>query len=178
MRFVSRLAYFLLVPTLALAQNNFVTKTNIFSGEVASNLTPGAPLSVSSTGTVTVGINNTEITASSSVSGTTTQTLLTGMTVTPVAGTYLVIFSTAVTSNQSGGTQTFAIYVAGTQNAGSVRIVGPFAGGALSATSAICGVTTQAVVTVTGSQAITIEWSSTGTAATVTNRTMNIVRLL
>lgn len=106
-----------------------------------------------------------------------TNALMAGMTITPPAGTYLVWFSCAIKSSNAGSTQSVSFYVGGTQKADSVRVVGAFDGGTLSATTAICGVAINGLITVDGSQAITVEWSTTGGTATAIGRTLNTLRI-
>lgn len=105
-----------------------------------------------------------------------TSALLTGMTVTPAAGTYLVWFSVAINSNNAGSTQTLGLYVGGTLKADSARVISPFDGGALSATTASGVVSINGLVTVNGSQAISIEWATSGGTATAGPRTLNYLR--
>lgn len=156
-----------------------ILNSTLFAGEQSFGTTAGAPLSTSNASNQLVsGIINAEVSATASVTASGTATVITGMTTTPVAGTYLVVFSTVCTSASSASTTTFYLGVGGTQKADSTRTVSPFAGGTLSATSASCGVTINGIVTVNGSQAIAIYWSSTNTTlVTVTDRTLNILRI-
>src|SRR5258708_38157036 len=103
--------------------NQIVSQANIFSGEVASNLTDGAPLSVSSTGQLTTGITNVQTAFSSTITTTSaSDVVMTGMTTTPaLAGTYLVIFSTWFTHSNGNATVTFSIYANAVQSAGTIR---------------------------------------------------------
>lgn len=106
-----------------------------------------------------------------------TDAVITGMTVTPTVGTYLVMFSAAINSNNAGSTQTISFYVGGVQRADSVRKISPFDGGTLSALNASCGVAIQGIVTVTGSQAIAVEWSTNGGTAICGPRCLSIVQI-
>lgn len=106
-----------------------------------------------------------------------TDAIITGMTATPAAGTYLVWFSSAINSSQAGATVTVSMYVGGVQRADSVRAVSPFDGGTLSALTASCGMAINGLVTVTGSQAITIEWHTSAGTATCGARTLNYLRV-
>lgn len=106
-----------------------------------------------------------------------TNALLTGMTSTPPIGTYLVIFSAAVNSNSAGATVSLSLFNNGTQKADSVRNISQFDGGALSATSASGGVDINGIVTVNGSQAIEIRWSTSGGTATCGPRTMTLLKV-
>lgn len=157
--------------------NRFVSQANIFSGEVASNLTDGAPLVVSSTGKITTGINFNEITGTANITTTSaTDVLLTGVTYTPVVGVWQCLFSTWLIHSNGNATITMSYYVGGSQSSNSVRVVIPFVG-ALSAITQDIPVTMHGIFTVNGSQAIAIEWhTSTGTA-TAHQLTYDCVRL-
>lgn len=106
-----------------------------------------------------------------------TDSLLTGMTDTPVAGTYLVWFSTTITSPTAGAAISISIYVGGVQKADSLRKIIPFSGGTLTSGNARGGVFTNGVVTVNGSQAIEIRWSTSSGTMTSGPRTLNILRV-
>lgn len=88
-----------------------------------------------------------------------TDVLATGMSITPPAGTYRVVFSTSVENSNAGGVLFVSIYAGGVQAAASEReIDAPGANESSDATSV-------AVVTVDGSQAIEGRWRrSAGTA--------------
>lgn len=156
-----------------------VFNPSVFIGQDIGGATAGAPLSTDSNGDLVSGISNTEVSATASVTaGTGAAALLTGMTITPVSGTYLVWFSCALTCSTTGATTTFAIHVGGTQKADSVRIVAPFDGGAASSLAARCGVAINGLVTVNGSQAIEIRWNASSGTNSTSTRTMNILRVL
>lgn len=151
----------------------------IFIGEAVPGAISGAPLSADSNGLLASGISNTEASATASATaGTGADTLLTGMTITPAAGTYLTWFSCDLNSATSGVVVSVSIYVGGTQKADSLRKVMPFAGGTLTAGSQRALGATNGVVTVNGSQAIEIRWSASAGAPTAAARTMNILRVL
>ena len=119
-----------------------------------------------------------EATATASVTaGTGADALLTGMTLTPPAGDYLVWFSCDLNSSTVGAATSFSLYVGGTQKADSLRKVQPFDGGTLSAGAARCGVAINGKVTVNGSQAIEVRWSASGGTNAAASRTMNILRI-
>lgn len=115
-----------------------------------------------------------EVSATASITaGTGADTLMTGMTVTPIQGIYLVWFSCDITCSTAGAATSVSIYVGGTQKGDSLRKVAPFDGGTLSVGNARCGVATNGIVTVNGSQAITIEWSASSGTNTAGPRTLN-----
>lgn len=152
---------------------------SIFQGEQSFGTTPGAPLSTDVNNQLVSGITHSEVSATASITaGTGADTLMTGMTLTPVAGTYLAVFSCDIDCATTGAVTSVSIYVGGTQKADSLRKVAPFDGGALSATSARCGVSTNGYVTVNGSQAIEIRWSASTGTNTAAARTLNLLRVV
>lgn len=149
-----------------------------FIGEAVLGANPGAPLSTDSNGLLANGHSNTEVSATASVTaGTGADALLTGMTITPVAGTYLVWYSSDLLCATAGAATSFSLYVGGVQKADSLRKVAPFDGGTLSATTARCGVAINSLVTVNGSQAIEVRWSASSGTNSTSTRTMNILRM-
>lgn len=95
------------------------------------------------------------LTTTSTVS--TAYVLIAGMTTTPVAGSYLVMFSASGSTSSSSANINYAVFVGGVVVASSERLL-------RSATSTTMGLYTQAKVTVNGSQAIEIRYkTSTGT---------------
>jgi hypothetical protein len=123
-------------------------------------------------------IQTTQITSTSNATTTsTTDVLMTGMTVTPIAGTYLVIFSAVVQQAGAGQSVTVSIYSNAVQDTASIRDFAPFDGGTLSALSASCCCATQGIYTVNGSQVIQIEWHVSGSAGTVFQRNMTLLKI-
>lgn len=153
--------------------NHYITVGTPIGGAAS-----GAPLSTDSNDLLVSGLSNTEVSATASATaGNGADALMTGMTITPVAGTYLVWFSCDITSPTAGAAVQASLYIGGVQKTDSLRKVAPFDGGTLSAGSARCGLSTNGVVTVSGSQAIEIRWSASNTTSTVAARTMNILRV-
>lgn len=107
-----------------------------------------------------------------------TDAVLTGMTVTPGAGTFLVWFSSSITSNNAGASISYSYYVNGVQKSDSVRKISPFDGGTLSATTARGDTSLNGLITVTAGQAIDVRWSTSGGTATAGPRTLNYLRIL
>jgi hypothetical protein len=123
-------------------------------------------------------IQTTEVTSTTNATTTSgTDALMTGMTITPIQGTYLVMFSSVVQSSGAGQGVTVSLYVGGTQDATSVRDAAPFDGGTLSATQASCGIMTHGIYTVNGSQAIAVEWHVSGGTATVFQRKLSVIKI-
>lgn len=124
-------------------------------------------------------LNPSEISATADATTTSgTDVLLTGMTTTPAAGTYLVLFSSSITSNAAGAAITSSFYVAGVQKADSIRKISPFDGGTLSATTARGAMVIQGLIAVTGSQAIEVRWSISSGTGTCGPRTMNLIKVI
>lgn len=147
--------------------NRIVNQTNIFSGEVASNLTVGAPLCVSSTGTLVscpAPLTTGQITSTITLS-TTTATLATGMTITtPAAGSYLCSFDTYVQTGTGGNSITVSMFL-NTSATGDARTVQfPTATLIDSGYPFYIGMV-DVPVTVNGSQSIQVFWSTTASAA-------------
>jgi hypothetical protein len=154
-----------------------VKGSTLFNGQYVFGVTSGAPLSTNANGGLVSGITNSEVSATSAATTTsTTDVLMTTMTITPVAGTYLVVFSGWFTQSAGGDQIIFSIYVGGTQKADSIRNIQPFSSSAFGANQNTAAAT-NGIVTVNGSQAIAIEWHVSAGTGTVTNRTLDIVRL-
>lgn len=169
----------LLFSKLALAEP-FINQANIFSGEVASNLTTGAPLSTSSTGKITTGLNFNSVVATSTTTTTsTTDVLITTMTATPVAGVYLVFASTTLQENTNNVNVFFSIYANNAQISGSEVEASPqIQGGVTPSLNIRIPTMTFAFVTVNGSQAIEARWRvSAASTATATTRQLGIMRI-
>lgn len=110
-----------------------------------------------------------------------------GMTLTPPAGTYYVSFSTTL-SNDVGvsttGAETFiSIYVGGSQVAASERIseqpslVGELIPVGLGLSSQEMVASTNAIVTVDGTQSIEIRWRVSNGTGTARERILNIIQV-
>lgn len=123
------------------------------------------------------GLFNSDLVFSSNITTTSaTDVVMTGMTATPPGGTYLVIFSTWLTHSTGNATVTISVYAGGVQQADSIRTTTPFCGAVGAANNGI-GHSTNNIVTVSGSQAIALEWhTSTGTA-TAHNGTFNLIKI-
>jgi len=129
-------------------------------------------------GVSTPPIQSTQITSTSNATTTSTSdVLMTGMTVTPIAGTYLVLFSAVVQQNDAGNSATVSIYSAGVQDPASVRDFAPFDGGTLSAVNASCVCAIQGVYTVNGSQVIQVEWHVSAGTGTVFQRNLILIKI-
>lgn len=161
--------------------NRFVSQMNIFLGEVASNLTVGAPLVVSSTGKVGTGLTvltTGQITSTITLS-TTTPTLATGMTLTtPAAGSYLCGFDTYVQSGTGGNSVNVFLYLNTTATGIARTVQFPTATLIDSGYPFYIGLN-MVPVTVSGSQSIQVFWSTSASAAqqsSMFNRALTCVR--
>lgn len=178
-----RLSILLLVTQVALA-GPFVTQTNIFSGEVASNLTVGAPLYVDANGKVAAGGPTTTFVGAATnitVATNAAYATLTGLTISPTtAGTYQVhcrIGSIAHTTNNAQ--VLMAVHVAGTIVSDSIAVAVPFIQGGVTPSLAVpMSFYTNTETTITAGQAITCGWrTSAGTAQANNSRSIMINRI-
>lgn len=154
-----------------------IRNPSIFQGEQSFGTTAGAPLSTDANNQVISGITNTEVFATADATTTsTTDVLMTSMTITPVSGDYLVWFSGGVDHSNQSVAVVVSIYSGGTLKTDSVRSPVPrFNGVGANTLTPICA--TQGKVTVNGAQAIEIRWKTASGTATVHQRTLNILRV-
>lgn len=149
-----------LTPTFTVDQQGRLT--------LAGNVTPlNAIINSSATATV-----STTSTSASDV-------LINSMTLTPVAGTYLALFTAAITNTGTNGDVSVSIYSGGSINSHSERTFSPqFSSGGLGGSPSLSfPMATHAIVTVNGSQAIEARWRrSTGTMG-ATTRTLVLIKL-
>lgn len=123
-------------------------------------------------------IQSTRVTSSGNVTTTSgTDAVMSGMTVTPIAGTYFVIFTGAIQMNIAGDFVSVSIHSGGVQDTSSIVRAAPFAGGTLTSGQASVPWTTQGVYTVDGTQAIAVEWSVSGGTGTSFERNMTLLRI-
>lgn len=155
--------------------------TNVTSSAATAPTAGQALVASSSTvasWTTVYSLNDSEASATASATaGTGADALMTGMTLTPAAGGYLVWFSCDLNSATAGVVVSVSIYVGGVQKADSLRKIEPFAGGTLTSGSQRVGCAINGKVTVNGSQAIEIRWSASAGAPTVAGRTLNLLQV-
>lgn len=149
----------------------------IFKGEQALGTTSGAPLSTDANNQVTSGISNSETASTTAFTCNTTATQITGMTVTPVAGTYLAIYSSDFNSATSGVVVTLIYDVGGTGFTNSQRKFMPFAGGTLTAGSQRVEAGIHGIITVNGSQAVQVICSTSSNSVTTANSQLDLLRV-
>lgn len=169
--------------TLSAAANRFITR-----GGVSLTLSPNASVMVqydattsrwrvlggTSTGGAVLANFSTSATDAISTSSL-TDVLVTGLTVTPGAGTYFVSWSMTAAHNKAGQTVFGSLYAAGSQVSGTEREVGGQAGNKGNTGSS-------AVITVSAGQAIEARWrvssnSGGGQGDTPGPRTLTAVRI-
>lgn len=120
---------------------------------------------------------NQEISATADTTTTsTTDVLVSGMTVTPVSGTYLVWFSSSVDHSNQSVAVVVSLYSGGTLKANSVRSPIPRFNGVGAITLGPV-VAINGTVTVNGAQAIEIRWKTASGTATMHQRCINIVKV-
>lgn len=120
---------------------------------------------------------NTAISTTNMALASTTDVLVTGMTITPPAGIYHVSFNSSINMGTANATYGCAIYVGGTINNESNRALRVGTSSLGTFTPGTLAFTTGGIVTVDGTQAIEIRARrSTGTT-TIQNRTMVITRV-
>jgi hypothetical protein len=129
------------------------------SGTTITSISTPYPPATSVTGTSTI--------TTSSL----TDVLMTGMSITPVAGNYMVFFSGDIRNSNLGRTMVMSIYSGGSIQTASESInYNPSA-------SSIYTFKSQALITVNGAQAIEGRWRTSANTATNTRRTLSIIRV-
>lgn len=106
-----------------------------------------------------------------------TDALLTGMTMSLAAGTYFVDFTTTMTSDAAGAVISISFYRAGTQLGETLMKISPFDGGALSATTARGAVAINHKIVITGTQTVEVRWSISNGNGTCGPRIMRSLRV-
>lgn len=167
--------------------NSAGTSANFAKADHIHNIPAATPSSITTSSSNTKGtaqsfalsdhlhnVSVTNDTASATADDTTTSVtdvLMVGMTLTPAAGTYLVLWSGSIVNSANGAERTWiSYYVGGSQVTATERSIGT-AGGAYSASSV------QAAVTVNGSQAIELRWRVAGGTSTVRSRRLTILKI-
>lgn len=181
MKFLTRIMFLACIVSaqaFAVPSLGFVSQTNIFSGEVASGLTVGAPLAVSATGKVTTGLTAVEVTATADTTTTSaTDVLINAMTQTPAAGTYIYWFSTCVDHSAQSVAVVVSVYVGGALDTDTVRSPVPRFNGIGANTLTPC-IAIQGLAVVNGSQAIEGRWKTASGTATAHQRNLLTLRIL
>lgn len=176
----------LATDTLLTALQNLQAQiTNLFSIKADKTTTISAGYGLTGGGdlsanrTFAVSLTDSEVSANASITTTSaTDILMTGMTITPAAGTYLVLFSCSLSGANDDANITSSIYSDGTLKAGSERqVVANVSGGLTNPATTTMSVTAFAVTTVNGSQAIEGRWRRSAGTATATYRHLKVIRI-
>jgi hypothetical protein len=119
-----------------------------------------------------VTLSSSEATATANATTTSTSyVLMTGMTITPGAGTYLAIFSTSI-SNSSSGVNTFiSLFSNGAQIASSETVMNFFKANDIGDMAA------NKIITVAAGQAIEVKWKVDSGTGTARARVLSLVRI-
>jgi hypothetical protein len=154
-----------------------VKGSTLFTGQaVLTSANSGAPL-VNNGGVLGFGLYSTEVNSSAAIAVSTTLGVIGSATVTPVAGTYLVIANGNITAcSAAGNILTFQLYVGGTAQADTKRQVMPQSTAAFSVFQN-ANIGFSKIVTVNGSQAIALEAQSSAGTVTVTGLNFDVVRI-
>lgn len=96
---------------------------------------------------------------------------------TPAAGTYIAIFNSDMNSNTAGAAISCSYYIAGVQQASSLRKIIPADGGTLSSGNgrAIMHINDQVVLS--GAQTIEVYWSISSGTVSIAARTFMLLRV-
>lgn len=156
-----------------------IINPTLFIGELVSGATAGAPLSADANGQLVSGISNSSVNATANTTTTSaTDVLIASMTLTPAAGTYLVLFNASFTHSANNATITYTIYAAGAAVTGTAMVAEPTIQGGLTPTLPFSQpVSTSGFATVNGAQAIEIRWKTSAATATSGTRILNILRV-
>lgn len=153
--------------------------TTLFNRTISAGygLTGGGDLSANRTLAVSLSFSNTNATNTvTTTSG--ADVLMTGMTLTPVAGTYLVLFSACLSGGDNDSAITTSIYAGGSLQAGSEsQVIANVSGGVADPNTTVIPTNSFNIVTVNGSQAIEGRWRRASGTATATYRSLRIVRI-
>lgn len=166
----------LFLSSLAMADvNNPVA----FIGQAVLGSTAGAPLSAGATNLLASGISTSSVNATVSTTTTSTSDVLIGsMTLTPVAGTYFVNFSSSFEENNNNANIFFSIYSGGAQVTGTEVAVTPqIQGGVTPSLNMRLPGSVSAFATVNGAQAIEARWRVSAGTGTARQRILNIIRV-
>lgn len=157
------------------------TTTNVVVNASAAPSAGQALVATSSTNAAWSNVVSLPTTIINATTGTnmssTTDAVLNGMTTTPSAGTYIVLFNCDMESNTAGAAISISYYVAGVQVANTLRKLIPFDGGALSAAAARGIAALQHLVTLNGSQVIDVRWSISSGTVSAAARSMILLRV-
>lgn len=101
----------------------------------------------------------------------TTDVLMTSMTLTPGAGTWLAMFSGAFSNNVNGSGVNISLYVNGVQQNGTQRAFFNSNAGQ------VAGLSINKLITVGAGQAVEVRWNVSGNTGTVRQRSLTLVKV-
>lgn len=172
--------YFLITLFLSLNINADVKNNVGFIGQRILGSSVGAPLSVDANNGLISGIQGTTaVSAATTITTTsTTDIVMTGITITPVSGTYKVMGTTTFRHNTNNALAFLSVWAAGVQIASSQSSATPQPQAGVGAALSIdIPATSIAEVSVNGSQAVELRWRTSAGTATSVNRVLTIQRI-
>lgn len=121
------------------------------------------------TGTVQLSATSTDtITAPTSIA------VMSGMSLVPGAGSYVVLFSCDVSSSVAGASITVSLYTNGVPVSGGSRSLIPYSGGLLATPPGTDSVSINQSIIVGDGDTVEIWWSTSSTGPTTASRTLSI----
>lgn len=159
-----------------------IIQNGLFIGQPVLGAVAGAPLIADANGLLSSGeISSTYVSATTNITVATSASYatMTGMTLSPLPGTYQVHGRTTVGHTTNNASILMAIHVAGTIVSDSIISIIPFIQGGVTPSLAVPMVAyTNTEVTITTGQAITLAWRTTaGTAQSNNSRSLMITRI-
>ena len=150
-----------------------------FIGQRILGSTIGAPLTVNANnGLISGFIGTTVVSANSNLTTTSTNDIvLTGMSITPVSGTYQVIGTTTFQHNTNNALAFLSIWIGAQVASSQVSATPQPQAGIGSSLNLNIPATSIAEVSVNGSQAIELRWRTSAGTATSLNRVLMIQRI-
>lgn len=150
-----------------------------FIGQAVLGATAGAPLSTDVNNLLVSSHSNSNVTATVAATTTSaTDVLITSMTLTPVAGTYIAWFHTTLQSNSNNANITVSLWSGVTQVTGTEMVATPqIQGGVTPSLNMRVPVGTVCTTTVNGSQAIEARYRTSAGTATAGTRILQILRV-
>jgi hypothetical protein len=118
----------------------------------------------------TVISNNKAASTSSATTSSASNSAIASMTVTPVAGTYVVFFEGVFSNSVNNALTTFSIYSDASQISDSIRIF-------KTQNNLNLGCRSTAVITVNGSNVITAQWNTSTGTSTIVGRSLMAIRV-
>jgi hypothetical protein len=153
-----------------------VVNPSVFIGEQVFGATNGSPLVVTNS-QLAQGLSYSETSSTTAYTCTTTNGQVTGMTVTPAAGTYLAVYSSDFSSANAGTVVTLEYFVGGSALTISQRKFMPFTGGTLTSGSQRVMQGLNSIFAVNGSQAVQVYCQTSASTVTTAASQLDLVRI-